>query len=352
MTKIKAPVTRRPATARKAGPRAAAKPAAAARRRLDNSHTGKLRPHHHTSYGVLALLLAFMLIPLTAASGAVASAANFPTPDPVTASYGTYGVVTGAKPTKPTITGLANGAVFTTAAPVQVRGSCATGELVKVFKNEILAGGAYCVGGSYQVSIDLFVGNNSLITRAYNANDAVSPDSATVSVQLQLAGTNLEGIGQLNNQGAPAGQFYVTSSITHQGMAAGETGTWHLTLVGGQAPYALSVSWGDGKTDLYSDGASGNFDIQHAYGKAASGGSYTIVIKATDQAGAKSYLQLATLVAGDAKPAGVLGSIKGGYSGSTVVRMGWQLLGTAVLITAAFWLGERREIRILKVRKV
>ena len=342
MTKTKAPAKRRPATKAKALP---------ASRRLDNSHTGKLRHHQHTSYGSLALLLAFMLVPLTTASGAVASAANFPTPDPVETSYGTYAVVTGAKPTKPTITGIANGAVFTTAAPLQVRGSCVNGELIKIFKNEILAGGAYCANGSYQVSIDLFVGNNSLLARAYNANDVVSPDSAPISVQLQLAGTKLEGIGQLNNQGAPAGQFYVTSAITHQGIAVGEVGTWRLTLVGGQPPYAVSVSWGDGKTDLYSAGASGAFDVQHSYSK-ASGGSYTIIIKATDQAGAKSYLQLASLVAGDNKPTGVIGSIQGGYSGSTAVRLGWQLLATAALIVGAFWFGERRELRLLKVRKV
>lgn len=347
MTKTKATVTRRPATAKRA---AKAKPAVASRR-LDNSHTGKLRHHHHTSYGSLALLLAFMLVPLTAASGAVASAANFPTPDPVVAGYGSYAVVAGAKPIKPTITGVANGAVFTTAAPLQVRGGCATGDLIKVFKNEILAGGAYCAGGGYEVPIDLFVGNNSLIARAYNANDAVSPDSATVSVQLQLPGTNLEGVGQLNNQGAPAGQFYVTSSITHQGIAVGETGTWHLMLVGGQPPYAVSVSWGDGKTDLYSAGASGNFDIQHVYSKATTAGSYTLIIKATDQAGTKSYLQLATLVAGDAKPVGVLGGIKGGYSGSTAVRVGFQLVATLAVVVGAFWLGERREIRLLRVRK-
>lgn len=339
MTKTKAPAKRRSKTVAPA-------------RRLDNSHTGKLRHHRHTSYGSLALLLAFMLVPLVSASGAVASAANFPTPPPVSAGYGTYGVVTGAKPTKPTISNVANSAIFTTAAPLQVRGACANGELIKIFKNEILAAGAYCSGGGYQVSVDLFVGNNSLIARAYNANDAVSPDSATVSVQLQLPGVNLDGIGQLNNQGAPAGQFYVTSSITHQGLAVGDTGSWRLMLAGGQAPYAISVSWGDGKTDLYSDGASGNFDIKHAYSQAAGSGSYTIVIKATDQAGTKSYLQLATLVAGDAKPVGVIGSIKGGYSGSTAIRIGWQLLATAALIVGAFWLGERREIRLLRVRKV
>lgn len=338
----------------KASPTAAARYSGAAKAkagRLDNSHSGKLRHHRHTSYGSLALLLAFMVVPLVSASGAVASAANFPTPPPVTDNYGVYGVVTGSKPTKPTISDVANGAVLTTAAPLQVRGSCASGDLIKIFKNQILAGANYCNGGSYQVSIDLFVGNNSLIARAYNANDAVSPDSSTVSVQLQLPGTNLDGIGQLNNQGAPAGQFYVTSGVTHQGLAVGDSGTWHLTVVGGQAPYAISVNWGDGKTDLYSDGASGNYDVQHVYGKSTTSGNYVIVIKASDQAGTKSYLQLATLVAGNAKPISVLGSVSGGYSGSTAIRMGWQLLATAALIVGGFWLGERREIRLLKTRK-
>ena len=318
------------------------------KRRLDRSHTGKLRHHRHTSYVSLALILLLSVVPIFWATQAVASAASFPTPPAVTDQYGVYAVVPGATPGTPSITSLANGASFNNAAPVQIRGRCNDGELIKVFKNEILAGAAYCSNGSYQISIDLFVGNNSLIARAYNANDAVGPDSNTVAVQLQLPGTNLNGINQLNSQGAPAGEFYVTSAVTHRGVAAGDTSVWSLVMVGGQPPYAVSVSWGDGKTDLYSRGSAGQFDVQHTYAKAAASGNYTVIVKATDQAGNKTYLQLATLVKDSNKSGGVLNTIKGGYSGSTVIRMAWQMLAVLALVLAGFWLGERRERKLLR----
>lgn len=293
-------------------------------------------------------MLLLTLVPLVFASHAVASAASFPTPAPVSDSYASYAVVLGPTPGKPTITNLINGASFTTAEPVQVQGHCNDGELVKVFKNEILAGAAYCAANSYRISIDLFIGTNSVIARAYNANDTVGPDSTTVGVQLQLPGTSLNGTGQLSSQDASAGQFYLTSGITHRGVAVGDTSSWTLVAAGGQAPYAVSVSWGDGKTDLYSRGEGGKFDIEHSYAKLTSTGSFTVVIKASDQSGNKSYLQLATLVSSDKKPAGVVGSIKSGYNGSTAVRIGWQLLGAAVLVVASFWFGERRELKLLR----
>ncbi|MEO8104763.1 MAG: hypothetical protein ABI602_00300, partial [Candidatus Saccharibacteria bacterium] len=146
-------------------------------------------------------------------------------------NYGVYAVVPGPTPkSSPTIANLTNGTTFAVSDPVVVRGSCPSDTLVKIFKNEILAGAAVCQNGAYQLSIDLFIGNNSLIARAYNANDVTSPDSAPVSVQLTLPGTPLVGSDQLNTAGAPAGQFYVTSEISHRGANAGDSLSWPLIL--------------------------------------------------------------------------------------------------------------------------
>ncbi len=175
---------------------------------LTKHHTGKIRPHKHTSYGGLALILLLTFVPLMSASRSVSAAAT----DPVTGTYGTYAVVPGPIPkVAPSITNLANGRTFAASDSVPIKGSCPGNTLVKIFKNEVLAGAALCQNGAYQLSNDLFVGNNSLIARAYNANDVVSPDSTPVSVQLLLPGSKLNGTEQLNTQGAPAGQFYMTS---------------------------------------------------------------------------------------------------------------------------------------------
>jgi hypothetical protein len=308
---------------------------------LANHHTGKIKPHKHTSYGSLVLVMFLTFMPLLFASHSVAVAAD---------SYQTYAVVPGPAPNQaPVITNLSAGKVFTVNDPVPVRGSCPSGTLVKVFKNEVLAGAALCQNGSFQLSIDLFVGNNSLVARAYNMNDSVSPDSTPINVQLVLPGSRLTGTDQLNVQGAPAGQFYLTSEIFHRGVNAGDTLTWPLILAGGQAPYAVSVSWGDGKTDLISRGDAGRFDSNHVYSQPGGyRGSYTIIIKATDQAGNKSYLQLVAIVSGDKQPAGLAGSVTGGYGASTAIRLAWQLLAGGSIAVFSFWLGEKREERLLK----
>lgn len=315
---------------------------------LAKHHTGKIRPHKHTSYGGLALVTIMAVVPLFALSHSVVMAAE---DDPVTGGYGTYAVVEGPVPkVAPTIGNINSGHVYTTSDPLTVRGSCPPDTMVKLFKNEVLAGAALCQSGAYETTIDLFVGNNSLIARAYNANDAVSPDSTPISVQLLLPGTQLNGTEQLNVQGAPAGQFYMTSQIFHHGVAAGDTASWPLIIAGGQAPYAVSVSWGDGKTDLYSRGEAGQFNINHAYKKPSDGyrGSYTIVIKSTDQLGSNSYLQLVAIVSSDQPATSVVGTIAKGSDKSLPVKVAWQTMAGVGILIIGFWLGERRELRVLK----
>jgi hypothetical protein len=312
---------------------------------LAKHHTGKIRHHRHTSYGAVALLLLLMFIPLISASRTVSAAAE----DPFSARYGTYAVVAGPVQNEAQkITFITIGMVYTTSDPIPVRGSCPSSTLVKVFKNEVLAGAGLCQSGSFQTSIDLFVGNNTLIARAYNTNDVASPDSSPITVQLNLPGVSTAGSSQLNVIGAPAGQFYVTSEIFHRGGNAGQPMPWTIIINGGQPPYAIQVSWGDGKTELLSQGAPGRLALSHTYAQPGGyRGSYTIVVKATDQVGQKSYLQLVTIISGDKKQAGVVGSVKGGYDKSAIIRTAWQISAVAVLVAAGFWLGELREAGVL-----
>jgi hypothetical protein len=320
---------------------------------LATNHSGKLRHHRHTSYASLVGILLLTFIPLLMASNAIVSAAAT---DPVQGTYGTFADVPGPLPLAPTISNLTNGRVFIDSQPLLIRGTCSGSSLVKVFKNEILAGATLCQNGAYQMNIDLFIGNNSLIARAYNTNDAVSPDSQPVSVQLNLPGSKLTGTEQLNTIGAPAGQFYATGQIFYKGANAGDTMTWPITLAGGQPPYAVNISWGDGKTQLLSRGDSSTFDIQHVYDKAAGqGGNYKIVITSTDQAGATSYLQFVAVVAGGPGAANGAaagrsngGSTGGSATGATVLSIGWKVLAASILVVAGFWLGELREAKLLK----
>lgn len=303
---------------------------------LPAHHTGKIRHHRHTSYGSLVVVLVLVCILLAAASRSVALAAA----DPVTGSNTVHAVVPGPTPTTPpVITNIPTGTTYTNNDPVTVSGTCPNGTLIKIFKNEVLAGTTLCQNGRFSLQIDLFLGSNTLIVRAYNNLDNSGPESAPVVVTKTLAGINLSEVGR---------QLFVTTEVYFKGVNVGEILSWPLTIGGGQAPYAISVAWGDGTTDLISRGTEGTFTIQHAYQEPGNGdkGSYNVTIMVTDAAGNKSFIHLVSIIGGQ-KP-NIATSIKQGYDWSSALRIAWQIVAVAILAVFSFWLGERRELHLLR----
>lgn len=303
---------------------------------LPRHHTGKIRHRKHTSYGALSLALLLTCVPLVAASRSVALAAA----DPVTVDNSVYAVVPGPTPkTAPTITNIQQGTVYTNSDPVTISGTCPDDTLIKVYKNEVLSGVTLCQNGRYSLQIDLFIGPNTLIVRAYNASNNMGPESTPLVVRKDLPGVSVTPTNL---------QLVVTSDVYYKGIGAGKSFSWPLTIAGGQAPYAISIAWGDGKTDLISKGVLGTFDIQHTYDKPGPGfkGSYDVTIIITDSVGNKSFMHLVAIVSGDSSS--IVGAIKSGYNWSSAVRIAWQLMLVALLILLAFWLGERREVRLVR----
>ncbi len=266
-------------------------------------------------------------------------------------AYRTYAVVPGAAPDQaPTIDNVQSGLIRTTAEPLTVAGSCQTGTMIRVYKNEILAGAVFCQNSAYQLPIDLFIGNNSLVARAYTATEAVSPDSSIVSVLLQVPGSTT-GMLVPGGPGAPSNQFYLTSQVFYRGVNVNKPLTWTLTAAGGQPPYAVSIDWGDGNTELVSRGVAGPFDVSHTYTKP--GGfqnSYKIIVKGSDQTGAKSFLEFVGISSGNKPADSVIGGVKQGYDQSTIIRIAWQVIGVCIVVVAAFFIGERRELYLLRGR--
>ncbi|MDB5169559.1 MAG: hypothetical protein JWO41_915 [Candidatus Saccharibacteria bacterium] len=256
-------------------------------------------------------------------------------------SYQAFAVVPApAYKNAPSIGSVQNGQTFKSADPVNISGSCPGTSLVEVSRNDVMAGAALCSGGVYQMKIDLLHGTNSLIARAYNSNNIASPDSVPVTVRLAAAAKAL---------GTNGVSFYITADQTYQAAKAGEPLNWNFTINGGQAPYAVSVDWGDGKTDLFSRTAAGTYALSHSYKFASPTGHYTAVVRATDQTGQTVYLQLVAIVRGQVPTLATTTSSSSsqGPSSATMTQVAWVTFGAAGLSLFGFWLGELREARLL-----
>ncbi len=305
-----------------------------------HQHCGRYLPHHHTSYGALAfvvLLAGVILAGVTAET----QAANFPTPPPVTKSVLVQAVVPGAVPTNgPTITTPVNGQHFTT-IPVDIRGTCSAGFLVNVYKNTVLAGAAICDRtGHFALDADLFLGQNNLTANMVNSANQPSPDSKTVTAYYDLVSSPVNIVN-----GTPAGQHgnvIIKGSSVYKGTVPGQELKWDLEVLGGEAPYAISIDWGDGTHGLISRSQAGQFSISHIY-KQAGGykGGYVLAIRAVDAVGTNGYIQLVAIVNNDLSLATAAG-INPGSGQWWSLLVAWPLWSLLALLVISFWLGERR----------
>ena len=334
-------------------------------------HTGRLLPHTHTSYPALAMVVLCVGV-LMGGLSQVSSAAP-PNDIAVTAS------IIGPAPTSAaTIDSPADGTRFT-AKPVTVTGTCPADTYVELIRNGIASGVAICQADlTYSILTDLFDGVNALQSQVYNTTDVPGPISSTVTVYYDppvqpgapttsqpstsqpkpsSGGTTTPSQPNQPNQAAVVPPLLLQTEFSYTGHFVGDPADFKFTVSGGQAPYAISIDWGDGTTKLLTVEQSGAFDVEHIY-KSTGGfsGSYKITVSAADALRNETILQTLTLIA-DKPIANGLGSTgfdKGGpgllpkFNRDFIVGLIWSAYTMVVLMVLSFWLGERHELNILK----
>ncbi len=278
-------------------------------------------------------LLSSLVLSLALLSSIASPASALGSPNPNQSSAtGVQGTISSPPPrTAATIITPVSGRVFTS-VPVTVSGLCTTGLLVKVFSNNIFVGSVQCANGSYSLQVDLFSGQNDIISRVYDALDQAGPDSSTVTVTFQDA------------QFAAFGQrISLSSTLAKLGADVGSKLSWPIILSGGTGPYAVSVDWGDNSAaSLQSQPFAGNFTISHVY---AAAGIYRVIVKATDSTGAAAFLQLVGVGNGAVTQSTTSSGSSSNGSGTTQTRyIWWPVLAMLPIILAAFWVGKRYEL--------
>jgi hypothetical protein len=300
-----------------------------------HEHSGKLRPHAYTSYVPLIILLLLTAIPLSAYTSFALS------PGPESRSVSLEGTVPGKPPTTAaTITEPTDQKRFST-SPVTVSGSCPVNTLVEVYKTDIFAGSTVCSAtGTYTMQIDLLIGQNTLVARVYDALNQAGPDSNKVTVFYDLLPAQGAGIASLNFGGP---QIILSTDAIFRGTFPGQQLTMPLTLLGGTAPFAFNIQWGDGLNSVISRNNNASFSTDHVFKKA---GTYQMSIQATDAQGRVAFLSVAAIVNG--QPDAVASTAGKTTSGIASVLTLWPLYVSLVAVVLSFWFGELREKRVLR----
>ncbi len=308
---------------------------------IHHRHSGKLRPHEHTSYLPLALLLVAVGFLLTVYTAYAAS------PGPESGSIGLNGTVPGKPPTTaPTIDRPTTSQRFST-SPITVTGSCPKGTLVEIFKNNIFAGSVPCdASGKYTLDIDLLIGQNVLVARVYDDLNQPSPDSNKVTVTYDALPAQAGPLTSLDFGGA---QLLLNTDAVFRGVFPNQNMKVPIDILGGTPPYALNVQWGDSSNKVVPRKNNLSFTLDHVYSRA---GTYQITIQGSDANGRVAFLTVAAIVNGQPSLAATSEQGSGGVSNGVLARLLtlWPLYTSVVAIAISFWLGERREKYILTHR--
>lgn len=307
---------------------------------IHHRHSGKLRPHEHTSYLPLAVLLLAVGLLL----GVYTTYAAGPHPDPQGGSVGLTGTVPAKPPgTAPTIDSPKNGAHFST-GPVPISGTCPKNTLVELFKSNIFAGSIPCdSNGKYNIDIDLLIGENVLMARVYDDLNQPSPDSNKPTVFYDALPAQAGPLTSLDFGGA---QLLLNTDAVFRGVFPNQSMSIPIDILGGTPPYAINIQWGDSSNKIVPRANNQSFTVEHVYTKP---GTYQISIQSSDANGRIAFMTVAAIVNGQPSTVSADSNGQPTIPASTAAQLLalWPLYTSIVAVAASFWFGEQREKRIL-----
>jgi hypothetical protein len=301
-------------------------------------HSGRLRPHEHTSYGALAflvLVVGALLALFTVSSFASAS------PPPAASSVSLSGVMPENPPTTAaTITDPTPGEIFSN-TPITVSGTCPINTLVEIFKNDIFAGSTPCTSsGNYSVQTDLLYGQDALTAVVYDQINQAGPSSKAITVTYNV-NTPVE--ASLLNFNFTATQLVLNTNAVYRGTFPGQQLNVPINILGGVGPFALNVNWGDNTNSVLPSSTNTTINAEHTYSRP---GTYKISIQASDSQQHVAFLDVAAIVNGQpATAAGISGSSTSSTSNKLLVL--WPFYAIAATLVVSFYFGERREKHVL-----
>jgi hypothetical protein len=306
-------------------------------------HSGRLRPHEHTSYLPLAFMVLVVGVVLAGFSILSASYASAAHPDPQDGSIGLTGTVPATPPkVAATITSPRSGQHISV-SPVTISGTCPAGTLVEIYKNSIFAGSTPCGdSGKYSIDVDLLYGQNTITAQVYDSLNQGGPPSDPIILFNDTVPPQSAALDGLNFSGT---QLILSTNAVYRGTFPGQTLDVPVTIIGGTAPYAVNVVWGDSNNKIIPRSDNSVFNASHIYDKP---GTYKITLAGTDSKQQVAFLTVAAIVNG--QPAGTVAGVNSSGGKKTLMNkllVLWPLYAVTATMVASFWMGEHREKKIL-----
>lgn len=320
-------------------------------------HTGRKLGIHSTSYAVLFFILLFIgtFLSIFSQQSVVAG----PVSD--SGDINVTGLVSGDPPTIPAVIVVPVDGTHFTDNIITVSGTCETGMLIEIYRNNAFAGSQMCdLAGEFSLKITIIPGKNTLIARSSDSLGRYAPDSNTVNVYydpvIPPAPTPTPGGG--GTVTPVALPFLIYTQPVQRGLFPDNLMSMAYEVDGGVAPYAISIDWGDGsEPTVVALTQQGDFEQTHIYAKP---GQYVVSISGTDSQNNKAFVQTIVIVNGpvetDNGTVFIFGMTMCDGDSSIVCRiinstnLLWPAFLIALIMTISFWAGE--QIVLHKYKKI
>jgi hypothetical protein len=262
-----------------------------------HKHTGKVLHHKHTSYHALFLVLGlagvFMVLLSNAAKAAdIIVTGRIPAPIPVGA---------------PVITSPVDG-LITTTTPLTVSGTCpviSPAIIITLHDGSDMLGSGQCtVDGTFSISIPLVEHTYSIVATVVTITDDTGESSTPITVTYKLppppvvpskptTGTSGGNPRPTPTQGEG---LEIVSDKPFIVFGAGADAVWSGLFRGGDRPYRVTITWGDGSTNIYNNVGGNKQAFAHHYHQLR---GFQINVTVTDKSGhsvSKSFAAATPLI--------------------------------------------------------
>lgn len=303
-------------------------------------HTAKRLPHKHTSYRSLFLVIVILGLSISAIQTASADTLE------VTAS------IPAPIPTQPAeITSPSNNTISSKSI-VRVSGVCeklSPSYSVSLLRGSDFLGSTFCQSnGTFEIYITLIAGDNFIHSETTTITDGKGPKSQTVLIRYQPPGSGFTNTGLNNGLPTPGPKLKIIS-LRQIIYTPKKSFNVNYEITGGQAPYQLTVKWGDGSSsETFTVQGPGSGVLAHTY---QASGPFMVSIDLVDKNQQRDHINLAAL--SFRKPLSII-PFSGGptktsdFFASDTHKYVWLAYVLIIVAVSSFWLGEvyQRKVNI------